>query len=224
MDTFLTLLSKNAYENLDVTNASTDLHGWMCNEFTNVFETFIKKRNSSESVFIIEVGSWKGLSTNTMAKLCKQNNYHAKILAVDTWLGAPEFWTWGLHDPSRGESLKMSNGGYPQVFFTFTSNVKLLGNHDIIIPFPISSIQAADVLSYYKAQADCIYIDAAHEYNAVLMDLIAYWPFIKHGGMMFGDDYSASHWPGVVQAVNEFAKQNNLNVIVNGVVWSVVKS
>ena len=34
-----------------------------------------------------------------------------------TWLGAPEFWTWGLLDPRRGGSLNRVHG-FPSVCYT----------------------------------------------------------------------------------------------------------
>ena len=45
-----------------------------------------------------------------------------------------------------------------------------------------------------------LYIDAGHEYEHVTADLKAWWPVLKPGGMMFGDDYHLQ-WIGVVRAV-----------------------
>ena len=86
--------------------------------------------------------------------------------ARQTWLGAPEFWTWGLLDRSRGGSLKPIHG-FPTVYYTFLSNVHRAGVQDVIAPLPISSLQGAQVLAHYGCQADAIYIDGSHEYDAV---------------------------------------------------------
>lgn len=222
MDTFISILEKNAYETLDAENHQVDLQGWMCGQFPSTFESFLndlKNRLENNRLIIIEVGTWKGLSTVTMANICKNNNINTKIIAVDTWLGAPEFWTHGYNGHERQLII---NNGYPNVFYTFTKNVKKLGHHDTILPFPISSVQGADVLTYYNAKADIIYIDASHEYDAVITDLNKYWPLLKEGGYMFGDDY-IGHWPGVVRAVDEFCAQKSLQLTVNGVVWYVQK-
>jgi hypothetical protein len=142
-----------------------------------------------------------------------------RIVCIDTWLGAPEFWTWGIDDPSRGGSLHKRRG-YPTVYDTFLSNVKLLGHDDVIAPFPLSSVQAAKTLEYYGLRPDVVYIDAAHEEDAVKADLDAFFPLLKHGGTMFGDDYVA--WPGVRRAVNAFVKERRgVSLDVAGEVWAL---
>ena len=50
---------------------------------------------------------------------------------------------------------------------------------------------------------DFIYIDAAHDYQSVKADLMAWWPKLAYGGIMAGHDYNNRH-KGVVKAVNEF--------------------
>ena len=55
-------------------------------------------------------------------------------------------------------------------------------------------------------QADAIYLDASHEYESVVADLVAYWRVLRPGGVLIGDDFDSS-WPGVVRAVNEFSER-----------------
>jgi len=62
---------------------------------------------------------------------------------------------------------------------------------------------------------DWCYIDALHNYNDVLDDLKSWWPKIRDGGMLCGDDY-ADYMDQVVSAVNDFA--NNLFATQLGVV------
>jgi hypothetical protein len=220
MSTFINLLKDRAYSSLDISTYTPDIHGWIDKDFDELFTRFIKPDTST----IIEVGTWKGRSTIQMANCLKKINpaTTASIIAIDTWLGAPEFWTWGLDDPTRGISLNCSQG-YPQVFYTFTKNVKAYGHHNIIAPLPISSVQGADVLQHYNIQADIIYVDAAHEYEPVKADIEKFWRLLKRGGVMFGDDYILPHWPGVVKAVNEFCKKNKLKLKIHGVMWYIFK-
>lgn len=193
---FIEYLQKCAYENLNVDDHVVDTQGWLDNEnFLRIFGNSIR---DIESPVIIEVGSWKGLSAIAMAEECKkQGKTNFLIICVDTWLGAPEFWTTGLNDGHR--NLNPVNG-YPTVFYTFTKNVKKLGFETNIVPFPISSIQGAEVLNHYKITADVIYIDAAHEYGPVKADIEAYTKLLKPTGTIIGDDYC---WGGVIQAVDE---------------------
>jgi predicted O-methyltransferase YrrM len=101
---FLEHLQRNAFDKFAIQEHQVDLQGWMCNEFENTFETLIRDvyNRVQRPLTIIEVGTWKGLSACTMASLAKRLNIPCKLICVDTWLGAPEFWTWGLHDLTRG--------------------------------------------------------------------------------------------------------------------------
>lgn len=217
---------KECYRDLSIDNHTVDIHGWMDTEFANVFkqelDRHVQTKGPDAELCIVEVGSWKGLSTTSMARICKENNIKARILAIDTWLGAPEFWTHFINDPTRGGSLNLVNG-YPTVYYTFVKNVKALGHDDIIVPLPLSSICAADVLRYYGIRPDIIYIDAAHEYESVIQDMYAYYQYLNVDGMMFGDDY-CSAWPGVMKAVDEFTTTKDIQFNLNGVVWSLHKN
>jgi hypothetical protein len=218
MNNFLDRLAQDAYDGLDITDHQVDLSGWMDGFFADEFGKAI----GPNTKYVFEVGSWKGLSTITMANICKTLGVYPTIVAIDTWLGAPEFWTWGLDDLTRGISLKKIHG-YPTVYHTFIRNVKAMGHNDMIVPFPISSVQAVEVLSYHNILADVIYIDAAHEYEAVYQDITKYWSLLAPGGTMIGDDYIRSNWPGVVRAVDTFCAEQSLEKNVHGVVWSIKK-
>jgi hypothetical protein len=147
---------------------------------------------------IIEVGTWKGDSAITMADYVADNG---TIICVDTWLGSFEMY----HFPDM-----YRKNGYPQVYYQFLSNVVHCGKQNIIVPMPITSHLAARLLRGWKVQADAIYIDASHDYHDVKQDLEDYWPLVKKGGVLFGDDFK---WTGVAKAVNEVSK--SLSVEVN---------
>lgn len=51
---------------------------------------------------------------------------------------------------------------------------------------------------------DFVYIDAAHDFNSTMADLLAWWPAIRVGGVMCGDDFIADY-PDVIRAVNIFS-------------------
>lgn len=55
-------------------------------------------------------------------------------------------------------------------------------------------------------QVDWVYIDGDHRYQSVMDDLIAWWPKIRVGGVMWGDDWSDRGWYGtqVQDAVRAF--------------------
>jgi hypothetical protein len=211
---FIRRLKTSVFENLSTENHTVDLHGWIDPNFKEFFIKKVCDRDRQKALTVIEVGSWKGLSCVTMAEVLKELGFtNFNIICVDTWLGAPEFWTWGIDDTSRGESLKCVNG-YPTVFYTFSKNIKTLGHDDVVAPLPLSSQQALEVVKYYKIEADIIYIDASHEYDAVKSDIYSWSSILKESGLMFGDDYSTA-WPGVIKAIDEYGTPT-----INGVLWS----
>lgn len=67
-----------------------------------------------------------------------------------------------------------------------------------------------------------IYIDACHDYKMVSFDIEAWWPKMASGGIFSGHDYH-SEWPGVIAAVDEFAKKNHVIVQFNDRDWWVIK-
>ncbi len=214
---FLKYLNTRAFNSLDVTDHTVDLQGWVNAGFDEILQLTTEYLKDKKRVIFIEVGTWKGASISRICSHYKNNNINIDFaICVDTWLGAPEFLTWGLRDPERGASLKIENG-YPSVFYTFTKNMKSLSHHDIIAPLPISSVQAAEVLRYYKILADVMYIDGSHEYKAVLSDLEEYQTLLKPGGIMWGDDFTG--WPGVEKAVIEFSSKYNYVLTVKDCNW-----
>ena len=54
----------------------------------------------------MEVGSWTGGSALQFASRLQQLGPGNKLLCIDTWLGAPEFYTSGLRDEMRGIALR----------------------------------------------------------------------------------------------------------------------
>lgn len=64
----------------------------------------------------------------------------------------------------------------------------------------MDSLDAAKLIADHSQ--DFVIIDARHDYHAVADDIEAWWPKVKPGGYLVGDDYS-DHFPGVAQAVQE---------------------
>lgn len=62
------------------------------------------------------------------------------------------------------------------------------------------SVDAARMFA--DGSLDVVYIDAAHDYESVKADILAWRPKLKPGGILAGHDYGP-HAPGVIQAVDE---------------------
>lgn len=55
-------------------------------------------------------------------------------------------------------------------------------------------------------KADMVYIDGDHEYEGVKADLEAFYPIVKEGGLIFGDDKPYSY---VMRAVEDVVRDLN---------------
>lgn len=69
---------------------------------------------------------------------------------------------------------------------------------------------------------DFVYIDGNHDYGYVKKDIELYWPKVRVGGILGGHDFRPDE-RGVVKAVLEWAKRDNLKMHGKHDDWWVVK-
>lgn len=193
---------KSIYEGFDHQGLPEDLAGWGGD--SPAFGELIR---SHKPEFIIEVGSWKGASAVSMADEMKALGINGRILCVDTWLGALEFWS-DQSDPERFQALECKHG-FPSVYYRFLANVCHRSHQNRIVPFPLPSTAAALWLMRTNLRADMIYVDGSHEEEDVYQDLLDYHTLLKPGGIIFGDDWG---WSGVRAAVERFAAEKNIKI------------
>ena len=69
-------------------------------------------------------------------------------------------------------------------------------------------------INFGEEYFDWVYIDADHSYESVKADLKHWYPQVKKGGFLCGDDYGWSHklTAGPKPAVVEFVKSHNLEI------------
>ena len=83
-------------------------------------ETYAEMVGLSHATVAVEIGVWRGLSASLIAGAMQRRGQGGVLFAVDTWLGAVEFWnlrlTGGMPDPERDLFLK---NGYPSVYYNF---------------------------------------------------------------------------------------------------------
>jgi len=64
-----------------------------------------------------------------------------------------------------------------------------------------------------NSSLDFVYIDAAHDFDNAIIDIIKWSPKVKHGGIVAGHDYidRTHHYQyGVIEAVNSYTKSHNI--------------
>jgi len=70
------------------------------------------------------------------------------------------------------------------------------------------SVEAAQQVE--DGSLDFVYIDAAHDWDNVMLDLILWNRKVKAGGVIAGHDYDRGHKKGVVPAVDEFTRRHQI--------------
>ncbi len=130
----------------------------------------------------VEIGSFCGKSLSFFAVEAINRNIPVTMHAVDSFVGWEEV-------PS-GEDLR-------QAFLTNTAPVReILGDRFQLWAMP--SEEAA--LHFLDGSLDAVWVDGDHTYEGCKADILAWFPKLKHGGIMGGDDFMMQ---GVAQAVVE---------------------
>jgi len=180
------------FEGFDIESYPLDLQGWF--DDTKIFDDAI---DEIKPELIIEVGSWKGLSSHHLIQRALRHK-DASIICIDTWLGSSEHWS----SPEWRKMLNLRNGR-PRLHEQFMANVIHAGLQNRVVPLPQPSRLASVLLKKMKITAPLVFIDGAHDEASVREDINAYWPLVSPGGVMLGDDYH-EHWSGLVKSVERF--------------------
>jgi len=193
-----------------------DIQGWG----SSCHPWFAELLPSLRPAVVVEIGVWKGASTIHMAELMRLHRIDGVVIAVDTWLGAWDHW---LTD-QWFEELDLQ-GGRPTLQRRFMNNVVSRGLQDYVLPLPLDSVNAAGVAHHLGLPIDLLHIDAGHDADAVATDLRLWWPLLREGGVLIGDDYHGDgRWPGVKEAFDAFVKEHNLRGAATGGKVRVVKA
>ena len=207
-------------------------NGWSSRLWPQLYRDIVL--NGTQGIahpLVIEVGVWKGLSSILMARALRERWEKLRgsslagteafgrgaVWSVDTFAGSMEFWL-VQGKQGRGHAWKAGKvtdrdlrllNGHPTIYWQFMANVLREGLKDYIVPVPMDGSTAAHWFASTCPLADVIHLDAGHEYDAVTSDIQRFWPLLRPGGILLGDDYSRN-WPGVVHAANEFAQREGV--------------
>lgn len=161
---------------------------------------FAREYFGDKPIKAIEIGVWKGEGTKEILDVLSVD----KMYAIDMWkpFGSSE------HDT---ETMKMAED----------ATRKKLSKYPQVEILKMSSDKAVRLL---PKGMDFIYIDGNHDYEYVKKDIENYYPLLKQGGILAGDDIANRRIPnGVFKALAEFSVKHKLDVTIEGAEWWVVK-
>ncbi|SCA63523.1 Uncharacterized protein SCG7109_AR_00020 [Chlamydiales bacterium SCGC AG-110-M15] len=132
---------------------------------------------------VVEIGSWKGRSTCWIGRAAQKHS-KLKIYAIDPHTGSPEH----------------QQDGPVYTFDQFQNNIKNMGVDQMVQPIKKFSY---DAIPDVNEEIDFLFIDGAHEYEAVKKDFELWSPKVKDGGVIAFHDSVGKGWPGVHQLMKE---------------------
>jgi len=138
----------------------------------------------------VEVGVWQASLSRALIELCGVKH----LTLVDEWV---------IRRFCTGEAFETFGPGYSQEemeqSFLLVRTWAALHPNKVKI-FRTSSLHGA--LWVQDRSQDFVILDASHDLNSVRDDIDAWWPKVRLGGILLGDDYG-EQFPGVGQAVHE---------------------
>lgn len=168
------------------------IQGW--SSFLSLYDEAVRDAPKSGAVFV-EIGAWRGRSASYMGVEIANSGKQIEFHVVDHFEGSAEH-------IARQEEVIVEH----KLFHVFTENTKPVAKY--------LTVHRADSLSAAQEFADesvtFLLLDGSHDYDSVLADLRAWYPKVKPGCVMAGDDWTK---PGVVQAVTEFFGELGVEVI-----------
>jgi len=175
--------------------------------FDDLYFTVVEE--APQVAHFVEVGAMLGRSVVYLATEVKKSGKQIQIDAIDLWdiVGMPdlpqEIW---------------NSVGKDGIYDIFCHNIKACFVDDIIRPIRMSSIEASKL--YEDQSLDFVFIDANHEYEHVMKDLLHWYPKVKIGEVFGGHDWD---WTGVRRAVEEFFGALNKEIRIERTSWVIIK-
>ena len=152
---------------------------------------------------IVEVGSWTGQSMAFMAQRLQARGWKGRLVAVDTFLGEQ-------NQPLHLGIVAAAGGSIRP---TFEQNMRDCGVSEMIEV--IEGDSAASAERFADGSCDFVFIDAAHDHDSVVRDILAWIPKIRPGGLMAGHDYPCGDvWAAVLECFG------NSGYEVKGACWA----
>lgn len=184
---------------------------WFCG--AQIYERYVAAVQSPSVA--VELGAWKGRSTCFMAVEIANSGKPIEFYTVDTWLGSDE--------EAQQRDVDIAAG---RLFEEFTLNIAPVA--DFVNVIRSDTAAAAD--RFDDCSVDFLYVDASHTYEGVIRDLRAWYPKVRTGGLIAGDDWCFAD-RGVKRAVLDFLGEAATDLVLergsspheSWLQWSIVK-
>lgn len=139
-----------------------------------------------------KLGAEIGVEQGKYSSVLLDKNPNLKLKCVDPW------------EPYGRQSVDRENRLYDETI------QRLTPYRDRVEIIRKKSIDA--VKEVPNGSLDFVYIDALHDFDNVMMDLIHWVPKVRRGGIVSGHDYTITHGFGIVQAVESYTRYHSIGL------------
>ena len=184
-----------------------DVPGWI-NDAEKVYPEMVSKAQDGDH--FVEIGTLLGQSTSYMGQLIKDSGKDIKFDSIDL------FW------PIEHVIRNYKSSGHPKEFNQYLSDLQ---KYDLrapdIINHPLRILGVQEYVNlitcdekyahrlYDDNSLKFVWIDGDHGKDIVYNDLVNFWPKMKRGGTIGGDDI---HYKEVLDDVKKFSKEYDVKV------------
>jgi len=162
--------------------------------------------NNNNIKSIVEIGVWKARLSKNILDNCPN---------ISRYIGVDPYIKWNrkkykdiINKKSKSE-LERAYKIACDRYYTYHHKAKLLR-------------MTSEESIYIDGLFDMIFIDANHGYEWIKSDILRWEPKVKINGIVSGHDYSKK-FKGVIKAVREHCKKNNISFKVEKGVWFYFK-
>jgi predicted O-methyltransferase YrrM len=161
-----------------------DIQGWSA--FIPWYKEAVSRAPTNRESIFVEIGCWKGRSAAYMGVEIANSGKPITFYTIDTFQGSDE--------PAHKVDPIIKKG---KLYEHATKNLRPVDEFVQIIMADSVRISS----EFEDDSVDFLLIDGDHTHKGVTKDLQAWYPKIKTGGIIAGDDW---RWNSVRSAVEEF--------------------
>ena len=185
-----------------------DVPGWI-NDAEFIYPQMVEQAQDGDH--FVEIGTFLGQSTTYMAELIKKSRKKISFDTIDLY--------WLI--PHTINNYK--EAGHPKSFYDYYNNIMKEWDMNIVdvVKHPLRVLRVDKYVNFitcdekysHKIYEDnlikFLWIDGDHGADVVYNHLVNFWPKLKSGGYIGGDDI---HYEEVLDDVKKFSKEYDVKV------------
>jgi len=196
-----------------------DVPGWI-NDAETIYKDVVD--NAQDGDHFVEIGTFLGQSTTYMAELIKKSKKKISFDTIDLYWLIPH-------------TLKnYKDGGHPKSFYNYYTGIMEEWDMHIVnvVKHPMRIIGVDEYVNFITCDEKYshrlyddnslkfVWIDGDHTQNVVYNHLVNFWPKLKSGGVIGGDDIE---YQDVLNDVKRFTEEKNIEITYSHNGFKIIK-